>query len=171
MSRKVSIEVFSVDELSSTALRVALAEVIATRRIYADDPVSSDFIKEYAQDTLRTKGYSFEKGLEIQFRFSYSQGDGIAFYGGLTNNEGTSVTIRKCGPRMYDHERTMELAYDYDDPSRLAVLDDLRSISRDLFDGINCMISASESDEVLKEYARESDLAFYASGKIFRHMT
>jgi len=126
MPKKREIEVYEFDELSPKAKEKA----ITTYRHagYAWDQSDTDMLTEFFQDELRALGLPTE---DIRWRISYSQGDGVAFYGEFDLEEyllkhklkskypalakiadEVKMDIQKVGPHMYDHWNTMRVISD-----------------------------------------------------------
>lgn len=120
MSRKEVVEVFEFNELSDSAKKVAIEWYRRTMSQFDD---FSDQINEDIEETLKTD-LPWAPTEDIRFRLSYSQGDGVAFYGpvnvkafvekhpafkGLTESEiQCELHIEKSGTlHLYDHAHTM----------------------------------------------------------------
>lgn len=74
MPRKVELKVYSFDELSPTAK----ARAIEDYRPHAWDQADSDVLNDLFKERLDEVGLPTKK---LAWSLSYSQGDGVGFYG------------------------------------------------------------------------------------------
>lgn len=127
--RTVELKIFRYDELSQEAKERA-------RKWCREKGLNYEpqIITEMMESTLNDLGY---EGVEVFWRLSYSQGDGVAFYGKLTNPDkllkrllsekdirrwkrisdviGIDIRINRIGSHLYHHYKTMEVVVDSND--------------------------------------------------------
>lgn len=157
--REHVIKLYQFDELNEDAKKIAIEEF----RKNMDLSNEADFITEDFAYELKELGYPID---DIEWRLSYSQGDGVAFYGKvedmdkvvkrLANDEGYSIDInlynkiieegfvinakicRNSFGYHYSHYNTMEveMSYDY-----------IETIIEDLYPNLDI-----SSDEYVKKF-------------------
>lgn len=181
MSKIITVAVYEFDELSDKAKEAAIEYVKAE---YGG--VDSDYIKEVFEERLKEYGYPTS---DIEFRLSYSQGDGVAFYGvfnpvkvlqrlGFDNEaenlSGSTWVIRRNQfGNYYSHYNTMTLSIEDEEDSQFvkieeAVRQDIVNVSKELEKLGYSMIEDSDSDDSIVEYINANEYLFLENGKIWR---
>ncbi|WP_028987576.1 hypothetical protein [Thermicanus aegyptius] len=124
---KIEVKIFRYEELSEKAKNRA-------RNLYREWGLNYEpqIITEYMEEVLNDLGYG---GVEVYWRLSHSQGDGVAFYGKLNDPDkllkrlltekefrrweriskasGVEIRINRIGS-YYNHYNTMEVVVDSD---------------------------------------------------------
>lgn len=77
MARHESIEIFEFDELSESAKKTAIE--LSRQSIMESEDLSSEILENC--ETILADELPWAPREDIRFRLSYSQGDGVAFYG------------------------------------------------------------------------------------------
>lgn len=132
--RKEIIEVYEFEELSKEAQEVAIEQY----RDSMDFHIESEMITEDFTEILQELGYPTD---DLEWRLSYSQGDGVAFYG--------SVDMETVVPRL------MKEGYDFDYDLYNQIVEDftiMATIERNSFghhySHYNTMYVEVESDDI-----------------------
>jgi len=181
MPKTITITVYSFDELSDKAKARAIEEV----RKLGFCSVESGEIEDVFKGKLEDYGYPTE---DIRFRLSYSQGDGMAFYGDFDpkpvlerlglNDDGVSgsncwTIKRNSYGHQYSHYNTMDLEAG-DDSVRVqtisAVLEDIVKVSKELEKLGYSMIEDSDSDENIRDHivGNGDYFWFLENGKLYK---
>ena len=187
---KREIDVYTFDELSPKAKERAITDYRHSGAAF--DSSDTELLSETFRDQLKEKGLPYD---DVRWRLSYSQGDGVAFYGQFDLGEylranklkskfpaiarvadDVSADIEKIGPHMYDHWNTMrvhlEPQVDLTDIQktelarlRELIADDIKDVSRELEKAGFADIEYREGDEQIAEMIRANDYEFDVNGK------
>ena len=183
--RTMMIEVYGLEDLDSKAREHAIEQVteyVASDRLIADD------LTDIFQDELMALGYPV---LDINWRLSHCQGDGVAFYGHLDSSQ-LHILRNRLMPELpdseiellemnieqtssyYHHYNTMGLSYTYYGDMCEVVEQFVKNINDDIVDvskrlereGYG-MLEYNESEEAIRNYIEFEQIEFTKDGDIF----
>lgn len=168
MSKIISTEVFTFDELSEKAKEIA-------RDWYRegnDIPFLAEYMEEELQRLLEPHGVTC-KDAKIFYNFSYSQGDGAMFEGNAYWN-GYRAKIKQSGHYYHYNSKTIELFREIDGQEVEASADDEAAfntlyvqICQDLSKAGYAYIDDAYSAEVVDESILANGYTFTSDGKRF----
>lgn len=189
-----SIKVYYFNELSEEAKERAVDAIIRAGLNFTEIEVES--ITEVFKDEVIK--YGFDEDVRVEWRLSYSQGDGVAFYGNLDfsrwlsnnknlfSNEELDVlendyievlVYPNSFGRLYSHYNTMDIKLnsnyldeytDLFDKIYDTINDDIKNLSKRLENLGYEMIDYYNSFEYVKELAIANEFEFFEDGTLFR---
>ena len=186
---KREIDVYTFDELSPKAKERAITKYRESGAAW--DSSDTEMLRETFVDQLDEKGLPSE---DVRWRLSYSQGDGVAFYGQFDLEkylrvnklkskfpalskvaDNIEANIEKVGPHMYDHWNTMRVYFtpqvDLTDRQQTeldsledAIKDQIKAVSRELEKLGYADIEYREGDQQIAEILKENNYEFDVNG-------
>lgn len=168
--KNITVKAYTVEELSTEAK----AKALDARRELVEHITSSEL-----HDTIENELYgrlnelgTTDSEIDIRYSLSYSQGDGVSFFGDITI-DGVDYTITSNNPR-YAHEYTMEIEYSDDDEydtenaeKRLEkIQDEVRRTCRAVERSAYKLQGELTSDEAMINDINSDGVLFLASGDL-----